>query len=442
MSFAPPRLRNKTNLLCRMVMVTESYRPQATNLKVKATYRTQERGRFNMQCPNCHTQQPDNINFCGQCGYPLHGSVRPVGAAPTGQSTPQTAGKPVKKRSKAPVIIGGVLLLAIILVFAGFALGLVPRFWTSPDTKEDEFAEYVDEANGIEVPDLSGLSESEATYQLEELGFEKQDVVVKYSYAVSDEDAGMVDRTEPAAGTKLKEGSPVNLVVLQLPNINDAKQYASEQNTITAWINDDPDQVIGSWEGEIIVGSDRAESEGHSNCDAGKNYPAKITIDSVDGTVMNADVSCTALFHLHDNGGNARHFSAADDRYEDVAKYLGYTEGLVMTLDRDHDILDWGVDNATISLPGEAGEMEDHQIAFGLKLYVSNDLEGDDSEVIEELLGDDVAKEFDEEEDAQEALAQALKKKSYLVLEVGQSFGSGWGNKRAETFRLSRAEEA
>ena len=37
-----------------------------------------------IQCPNCRNQNPDDVRFCGQCGFPVQGSAMPQSAKPSG----------------------------------------------------------------------------------------------------------------------------------------------------------------------------------------------------------------------------------------------------------------------------------------------------------------------------------------------------------------------
>ncbi|MDP3968674.1 MAG: Stk1 family PASTA domain-containing Ser/Thr kinase [Nocardioides sp.] len=61
-----------------------------------------------------------------------------------------------------------------------------------------------------EVPDLRGESEADAVKALEERSLEPGDVLRRYHERVAD---GAVIRTAPAAGTELRRGTPVDLVV-------------------------------------------------------------------------------------------------------------------------------------------------------------------------------------------------------------------------------------
>ena len=75
-----------------------------------------------MFCPNCQTQNPDGVGFCGRCGTPLTAPAAP--AAPAyGQPAPapvSPAMAAVKKLCASPMV-----LIAAILFTVNFFLGLV-----------------------------------------------------------------------------------------------------------------------------------------------------------------------------------------------------------------------------------------------------------------------------------------------------------------------------
>lgn len=53
-----------------------------------------------MECPNCHAENRDGVNFCGSCGQPLKPNV--PAAAPAATSTATPGGASVNSRSLAP----------------------------------------------------------------------------------------------------------------------------------------------------------------------------------------------------------------------------------------------------------------------------------------------------------------------------------------------------
>ena len=113
------------------------------------------------------------------------------------------------KKSKKPVIIALCAILAIALV-AGIAFAVSGGF--KPAAPADEL---------IEVPSVVGNTEQEATFTLEQAGFQVQ-ITTKEDESV---DEGTVLAQDPAGGTKQQKGATITLTIAVGPDTVDAPNF-------------------------------------------------------------------------------------------------------------------------------------------------------------------------------------------------------------------------
>ena len=113
------------------------------------------------------------------------------------------------KKSKKPVIIALCAILAIALV-AGIAFAISGGF--KPAAPADEL---------IEVPSVVGNTEQEATFTLEQAGFQVQ-ITTKEDESV---DEGTVLQQDPAGGTKQQKGATITLTIAVGPDTVDAPNF-------------------------------------------------------------------------------------------------------------------------------------------------------------------------------------------------------------------------
>ena len=113
------------------------------------------------------------------------------------------------KKSKKPVIIALCAILAIALV-AGIAFAVTGGF--KPAAPADE---------PIEVPSVVGNTEQEATFTLEQAGFQVQ-ITTKEDESV---DEGTVLQQDPAGGTKQQKGATITLTIAVGPDTVDAPNF-------------------------------------------------------------------------------------------------------------------------------------------------------------------------------------------------------------------------
>ncbi len=131
----------------------------------------------------------------------------------------------IKKKLLSPIVWGN--LLAMFLV----ALLLALLVWKGMDS-------YTHHGESVRVPQLIGLQESDAHYQLSQLGL--QAVVVDSAYNKSKSPGCILEQT-PAAGRQVKSGRNIYLTVntdrtptIALPDLADNSSLREAQAKLTA----------------------------------------------------------------------------------------------------------------------------------------------------------------------------------------------------------------
>lgn len=104
---------------------------------------------------------------------------------------PEPKPKPKKKRKKGPLIVGGLVAVALIIALIAFLPNLLG--WKK-----------------IDVPDVVDMSENEAIEKLEKDGFKIKESVQKFA---EDVETGKVIQTNPQAGKLRQRGSEITLYV-------------------------------------------------------------------------------------------------------------------------------------------------------------------------------------------------------------------------------------
>ncbi|MEM7096555.1 MAG: Stk1 family PASTA domain-containing Ser/Thr kinase [Actinomycetota bacterium] len=123
-------------------------------------------------------------------------------------------------RRRGGLIFAG--LLMSILILAGFLILLQRNFNTGTDSEAD-FQPTVTEVVQAEVPSVGGRGEADARSTLEARGF----TVDRRLIADDQVPAGQVILTEPAAGSRLDQGSTVTMVISTGANANQVPSVAT-----------------------------------------------------------------------------------------------------------------------------------------------------------------------------------------------------------------------
>ena len=108
-------------------------------------------------------------------------------------------------------------------------------------------------------------------------------------------------------------------------------------------------------------------------------------------------------------------------------------------------MLDQELTDITRQETDEEGNKNEVKHNVSLYLALNSDLNGDmsDEEIadtLDEILGDDVSKEFEDEEEALDAFQTALEKSDHIwmMLAVLQNHGDVWGGDVVEGYRLQK----
>ena len=424
-----------------------------------------------MVCPQCGANTKPTSRFCPKCGHRLNGQPEPQGnqgseaqeagtwqeppsnapATPPANTPPTNtppqypAASARKKRSKMPMMIVGVVLLGAILIFAGFGLGIVPRFWESQGNGEDGGVQaHVDEENGIPLPNLEGCSESEARKRIEDEGLTAGKTIEHYSFAADSNNAdkvmyAMVDGQKCSYSQKLKPNTVVDIVFVRRPNVGETTEYVKSKLQIEQWLKDDPSYFEGTWVYDMdLTKLEGTNYERNSNCDASSDNGRTpvLTIKKTMPDITNADVTLKALMHLHPNEKIGRHYGASDDMYEDVVSYFNVQGStLVCSYEKDKKVLYWGDEKELVDKQGTKDEKK-IKYTFGFGFLTACDVEPDE-EGIKKVMGDDIAREYETEEEAMDAVVKACRRESYLVLSVVQDYNGP----RTEICKMKKADE-
>ena len=397
-----------------------------------------------MICPQCGANTKPNSRFCPMCGHQFSDQSEPQGhhgnqasSANTPPTPPVTSAK--KTRSKLPLAIACVVLLGGVLVFAGFGIGLVPRFWESKDKIENSGVNgHTDEENGIALPNLEECTESEAFKRIEDAGLKKGKTIEHYTFAADSSSAdnviyAMVDGQMCPYSQKLKEGTEVDVVVFRRPDLYKTKQYVDEKLQIDNWMVDDPSYFEGKW----VYDQDLRDHR-NSNCDASSDEGRTpvLTIDKANPNVQSTDVHLQTLLHLHSNDTNSRHYGASDDKYEDVGQYFNYPgDTLVCSFGDFESVRSFYWREKKELVDTSSKDEAKIQYEFGVGFAISSDTPTDE-DGLKKLMGDDIAKEYETEEEAMDAVVKAYRDKAHLVLCVTQRYGDS----RVEVFQMKKAD--
>ena len=410
-----------------------------------------------MFCPNCGSQCPDRATFCAKCGARVATDAQ---YAPDSGSYTNYAQQPAKKkRSKLPVAIVSVVIIALVVFFAGMGLGLIPRFWET-HSEENTTAEnpYIDEKHGEPLDDLAGMTENEAVKALEDAGFKLGEV--KTVYSLGDDSNGKVHHTDPIAGTKLADDAPVDLVFVKKVDGNEAREYAKNAIKLSNRLKDDPTFLDGKWIASFKENNDNFGN----NCDAHKEVPdgILITIANVDTASENFDVTEieNVPLHWHDNDtSKPRHYdkSKDDDKFSTLADVSDKGNDIVFKLSEDTRFFNYRFDgaswytklerseqpaNSSASKPSSKDDKETvHTLMFGVAFYMATDVNLDSEAAVADLIGEDAYAQFETPEGAYQVLADALIESSYLRMTVVEGYDTSGNNvDRGEDYVLSRAE--
>ena len=192
------------------------------------------------------------------------------------------------KKSKKPVIIVLCAILAIALV-AGIAFAVSGGF--KPAAPADE---------PIEVPSVVGNTLDEATFTLEQAGFQvtttpKEDESV---------DEGTVLQQDPAGGTKQPKGTTITLTIAVGPDTVDAPNFKNMTMAAARQAAEDAGLKVVEAEskysedvaeGEVVSRSRRRRRPGEArHHHRGRHLP------------RNAELDDRAQRHRHDRGGGHR----------------------------------------------------------------------------------------------------------------------------------------
>ena len=435
-----------------------------------------------MYCPYCGSNVPDGVAFCGNCGSQLtapqasnvasQAQQQAYSAMPPAQQyaqgipqmqqqaqrmagTVQTAksatrSKPKKKGKGIKFAIIAVLVITI-GVFAGIGLGLIPRFWENGSASGEgsgasDQSQYIDEKNGTKLKDLSGMSVNEAKQVLEDQEFELGEVITVYSYGIDSQ--GNVAYTDPVGGAKLKDDAKVNLYVIKPVDVRKAREYAINSFKMSTRIKEDPSYLEGTFTGEyadVDLTDDR-----HSYCDAWNKAPGAVTVvvDKVTPGSGNVDVSKidNIVLHAHDNNAQSRHYNSADDYFSGTDIQIIDASNQVFTIREESNANNWYYDgvyyNGNVAIPTGEKDRDGKPVTKNLELAVgfrvNTDVDLNSEESLADLLGDNVTATYGTEEEAYEALAQALRDSSWIEIVVSERYNNS--RERYEIYRLTKSE--
>ena len=232
-----------------------------------------------MICPNCQSENKDGAKFCNDCGFPLTGRMAAVAAASTSDATlrsiaaddgpedaqagdsdpdfegtasavePESAGEPDASgsldRSSIPAIdVAGVNVDENGNAFDFGSIGddeAAPKQkeFRAPDANQKKGGKgkivaivlvcllavggaaagvtyYLELWGGKMLPDVVGMTQSDAVYVLESKGFAVHEEKIK-----SDDTEGVVLLMDPVAGSREEEGSEVTIHVSEARTIPD-----------------------------------------------------------------------------------------------------------------------------------------------------------------------------------------------------------------------------
>ena len=398
--------------------------------------------------------QPDQYYGAGQqyAPDPQYQNSQPYDSQYSG-------GQPRKRRPRWALRIGIVVLLLVALVFAGTAIGIIPRFWKvffpSGDKEATEKTWSAREGEGVTVPNekFEGLGENSVRTTLENAGFNADAIKIeeRYSFDVygDDERDGLVDRVcietaegpELEAGETFKSDTPIVIVTLIAPSDSDMQNRTNDETNLEKRLKDDPKWFEGSWVGYELVTFNDDASWNNAKCNAGSDssYFPRLEISNPNATSLTANVSAQALMHYHSND-QPRSYDSTVDQYEDIGRLAGEST-FVMGYDTGKDGLYQGFDDIVYR---EGEDEVPHKVAITLE-FCTRDMDMGDTleekaDFMEDLLDDDFSKEFESIDEAMDAYGKALNDKHKVGFAVHILQSHNYSN-IGETYMLERASE-
>lgn len=171
-------------------------------------------------CPNCGKELQSGAQFCSNCGAKLNvqteAPVPPVSAPVSEQSTEPARENSVKKDKPSknnPALIAliavlGVIIIALAVLFGTGVIKLNKAESTEAETTSAAEVSSVqsNDPNAVVIPDLVGTDTETAKQLLLSLG-----LVPKVTEQYGTQLKGLVDFSEPAAGSSVEKGSTVNI---------------------------------------------------------------------------------------------------------------------------------------------------------------------------------------------------------------------------------------
>ncbi len=403
-----------------------------------------------MQCPHCGASVQGDGRFCPQCGKPFANVM-----------TDEPPRVPPRKRHVVRWVFATFVVVAI-AAFALAAVGVIPRFWTfvfpsgesAKQAAHDQW-EVADEESGIQVPDgdLTGVDPESVRRTLEEAGFTDVEIEWRYAFDVygDEERDGRVDRTVVKDGTDLevgehlKESTPIIITALRAPSKDGVHDRMGDATNIQTRLSDDPTWFDGTWRGTQVEAANTDFNTSKCDADTRSDMMPEVVISDANGTALTLRANVKALMHYHNND-KPRTYDSDDDEFEDVGRLNGSGTIVMGHGEAYHrKVLYQELTDITRQETDEEGNKNEVKHNVSLYLALNSDLNGDMSDeeiadILDEILGDDVSKEFEDEEEALDAFQTALEKSDHIwmMLAVLQNHGDVWGGDVVEGYRLQK----
>ena len=161
------------------------------------------------------TERIAGMNGMGGLGAMNAGGARGAAGQTGGARGQQRGGRGVSGGVIAGIVVGVLVVVVVVAVIALNSCGTTQQQGTTTDTAADQGSTTTQTTTEqVTIPDVSGLTQTEATSRLTALGLKVSGVSEENSSTV---DKGKVIRTTPAANSQTATGTIVSVVVSKGP---------------------------------------------------------------------------------------------------------------------------------------------------------------------------------------------------------------------------------